>query len=83
MICRLIFFGCIFYEKFENLNLRVAAAPFTPEIVSILNACKVLENSKNKQEIISDLLFTLAPLLDRSCSWNSIIQYTIIRNLGS
>ena len=55
--------GCIFYEKFENLNLRVATTPFTPEIVSILNASKVLEKSKNKKEVKNDLLSIMAPPL--------------------
>jgi len=48
-------------EKFENLNLRVATTPFTPEIVSILNASKVLEKSKNKKEVKNDLLSIMAP----------------------
>jgi hypothetical protein len=55
--------GCIFYEKFENLNLRVATTPFTPEIVSILNASKVLEKSKNNKEVKNDLLSNMAPPL--------------------
>ena len=60
--------GCIFYEKFENLNLRVATTPFTPEIVSILNASKVLGKSKNKKEVKNDLLSNMAPPITRSCN---------------
>ena len=59
---------CIFYEKFENLNLRVATTPFTPEIVSILNASKVLGKFKNKKEVKNDLLSIMAPPITRSCN---------------
>jgi len=44
-------------------NLRAAATPFTPEIISILNASKVLEKSKYKKEVKNDLFFDKLPLL--------------------
>jgi len=56
------------YEKFENLNLRVAATPFNPEIVSILNAIKVLENSKNKKEVKNDFFFDKLPFLTKAAA---------------
>jgi hypothetical protein len=54
---------------------------FTPPIEILFNASKVLEKNKKEKEVVSDLLFTLAPLFDRSCSYNAMIEYVTIRKL--
>ena len=55
--------SCIFSKKLYFENGKAAAPSFTQPIEILINASKVLENSKNKKEVISDLLFTLAPPL--------------------
>jgi hypothetical protein len=54
---------------------------FTPPIEILFNASKVLEKNKKEKEVVSDLLFTLAPLFDRSCSYNAMIEYLSVRKL--
>ncbi|GAB2498726.1 recombinase family protein [Algoriphagus taiwanensis] len=55
--------GCIFQEKVENLDFKVATTPFTPEISTLLSIEGVFDGVKKKKEIISDLFFSLAPPL--------------------
>jgi hypothetical protein len=54
---------------------------FTPPIEILFNASKVLEKNKKEKEVVSDLLFTLAPLFDRNCSYNAMIEYVTIRKI--
>ena len=53
--------SCIFSEKVHFENGKAAAPKYTPPIEVLINARGVLEGSKNKKEVISDLLCTLAP----------------------
>ena len=55
--------GCIFSEKVHFENGKAATPKYTPPIEVLINARGVLESSKNKKEVISDLLCTLAPPL--------------------
>ena len=73
--------GCIFKEKFEDFNFERCNHVFTPEIESIMLASKVLRKNKNKKEVKNDLLSMMAPLIDESCSYNSIIEYITISKL--
>jgi hypothetical protein len=56
---------------------------FTPPIEILFNASKVLEKNKKEQEVVSDLLFTLAPLTDERCNYIPMIEYVTIRKLNS
>ena len=61
-------------------------AVITPEhrgkpIEVLLNASKVLQGSKKEKEVKIDLLPTLAPLIDESCSYFQMIEYVTIRKL--
>ena len=53
--------SCIFSEKLVLENGRVATTPFTIPVQVLFNASKVLEGSKNKQEVENDLLSIMAP----------------------
>jgi len=65
--------SCIFSEKVHFENGKAAAPKYTPPIEVLINARGVLESSKNKKEVISDLLCTLAPLTHQSCStWGTL-----------
>ncbi len=55
--------GCIFSEKLHLEEKKVAAPKYTTPIQILLNASKVLKNSKNKKEVPKDLFFTCAPPL--------------------
>jgi hypothetical protein len=41
----------------------------------------VLEKNKKGKEVISDLQFTLAPLIDERCNYIPMIEYITIRKL--
>lgn len=43
--------SCIFSKKLYFENGKAAAPTFTPPIEILINASKVLEKSKNKQEV--------------------------------
>ncbi|WP_292901548.1 hypothetical protein [Nonlabens sp.] len=64
---------CIFSEKVHFENGKAAAPTYTPPIDILINARGVLEGSKNKKEVISDLLCTLAPPIVRSCRQNFVL----------
>ena len=70
--------SCIFSKKLFFEDGKAAAPSFTPPIEILINASKVLEKKKKEKEVVSDLLFTLAPLFDRSCSQNSLYEYITI-----
>jgi DNA invertase Pin-like site-specific DNA recombinase len=53
--------SCIFSEKVHFENGKAAAPKYTPPIEVLINARGVLEGSKNKKEVLKDLLCTLAP----------------------
>ncbi|MGO4817070.1 recombinase family protein [Flavobacterium sp. W22_SRS_FP1] len=55
--------SCIFSEKVHFENGKAATPKFTTPIEILINASKVLEKNKKGKEVISDLLFTLAPSL--------------------
>ncbi|WP_289031093.1 recombinase family protein [uncultured Algoriphagus sp.] len=55
--------GCIFRDKIENLDFKVATTPFTTEMSVLLGLEGVFDWDKNKKEVISDLFFKLAPPL--------------------
>ena len=55
--------GCIFSEKLFLEEKKVATPKFTTPIELLLNASKVLQNCKNKKEVVNDLFFQLAPPL--------------------
>jgi len=42
---------------------KVATPKFTTPIQLLLNVSKVLENCKNKKEVVNDLFFNVAPSL--------------------
>jgi hypothetical protein len=54
---------------------------FTPPIEILFNASKVLEKNKKEKEVVSDLLFTLAPLIGESYNFNAMISFKTIRKL--
>jgi DNA invertase Pin-like site-specific DNA recombinase len=54
--------SCIFSEKVHFENGKAAAPKYTPPIEVLINARGVLESSKNKKEVLKDLLCTVAPL---------------------
>ena len=53
--------NCIFSEKIYFQENGDAAISYHQPIVVLMNASKVLEGSENKKEVISDLLFNMAP----------------------
>jgi hypothetical protein len=73
--------SCIFSEKVHFENGKAAAPKYTPPIEVLINARRVLEGSKNKKEVINDLLCTVAPLFNERCSYNAMIEYVTIRKL--
>ena len=73
--------SCIFSEKVHFENGKSAAPKYTPPIEVLINARGVLESSKNKKEVISDLLCTLAPFFLERCNYNAMIEYVTIRKL--
>lgn len=75
--------GCIFSEKLVLEKGRVATTPFTTPIQVLFNARNVLEKSKNKKEVENDLLSSMAPLIDRNCSQNTLFEFITIRKLRS
>jgi len=56
--------SCIFSEKIYFQENGDAAISYHQPIVVLMNASKVLEGSENKKEVISDLLFNMALLVD-------------------
>ena len=61
-------------------------AVITPEhsgkpIEVLLNASKVLQGCKKEKEVKIDLLPTLAPLIDKRCNYNTMIEYLTIWKL--
>jgi DNA invertase Pin-like site-specific DNA recombinase len=75
--------SCIFSEKVHFENGKAAAPKYTPPIEVLINARGVLEGSKNNKEVYKDLLCTLAPLFDKRCSYNTMIEYVNITKLKS
>jgi hypothetical protein len=73
--------SCIFSEKVHFENGKAAAPKYTPPIEVLINARGVLKSSKNKKEVIYDLLSCVAPLTDERCNYNSMIEYITIRKL--
>jgi DNA invertase Pin-like site-specific DNA recombinase len=71
--------SCIFSKKLFFEDGKAAAPSFTPPIEILINASKVLEKKKKEKEVVSDLLFTLAPLFDRSCNYNAMIECLSVR----
>ncbi|WP_396170504.1 recombinase family protein [Flavobacterium sp.] len=55
--------SCIFSEKVHFENGKAATPKYTIPIEVLINAGKVLEKNKKEKEVVSDLLFTLAPSL--------------------
>jgi site-specific DNA recombinase len=53
--------SCIFSEKIYFQENGDAAISYHQPIVVLMNTSKVLERSENKKEVISDLLFNMAP----------------------
>jgi hypothetical protein len=64
-------------------NGKAATPKYTPPIEVLINARGVLEGSKNNKEVYKDLLCTLAPLFDKRCSYNTMIEYVNITKLKS
>ena len=58
-----------------------ATISYRQPIVVLMNVSKVLEGSENKKEVISDLLYNVAPLTDDRCSYNAMIEFVTIRKL--
>jgi len=73
--------SCIFSEKVHFENGKAAAPKYTPPIEVLINTRGVLKSSKNKKEVISDLLSCVAPLFDERCNYNSMIEYVTMRKL--
>ncbi len=73
--------GCIFSEKVHFEKGKAAAPKYTPPIEVLMSARGVLEGSKNKKEVLKDLLCTVAPLFDERCNYNAMIEYVTIRKL--
>jgi competence transcription factor ComK len=64
------------------VNGKAATPSFTPSIEVLMNASKILESNKIEKEVISDLLSTCAPLVDRSCKFYSVKNYlTLIKSI--
>jgi site-specific DNA recombinase len=55
--------SCIFSEMLHLEEKKVATPKFTTPIQLLLNASKVLQNCKNKKEVVNDLFFNVAPSL--------------------
>ena len=53
--------SCIFSEKIYFQENGDATISYHQPIVVLMNTSKVLERSENKKEVISDLLFNMAP----------------------
>jgi hypothetical protein len=53
--------GCIFSEKLVLKKGKVAIMSFTEPVQVLFKISKVLQGSKNKKEVDSNLLSTLAP----------------------
>ena len=73
--------SCIFSEKIHFDENKVAAICFQKPIEVLLNASKVLQGCKKEKEVKIDLLPTLAPLIDKRCNYNAMIEFVTIRNL--
>jgi hypothetical protein len=63
-------------------NGKAATPKYTPPIEVLINASKVLRSGKKEKEVKLDLLPSEAPLIEESCSYNSLIEYVTIRKLG-
>jgi hypothetical protein len=70
--------SCIFSEKIHFDENKVAAISLQKPIEVLLNASKVLQGSKKEKEVKIDLLPTLAPLIDESCSYSKMLDLMII-----
>ena len=57
---------------------KVATPKFTTPIELLLNASKVLQNCRNKKEVIFDLFFQLAPPIGKSYNFDAMIAYSIL-----
>ena len=73
--------SCIFSEKIHFDENKVAAICFQKPIEVLLNASKVLQGCKKEKEVKIDLLHTLAPLIDKRCNYNTMIEYLTIWKL--
>jgi hypothetical protein len=73
--------SCIFSEKVHFEKGKAAAPKYTPPIEVLMSARGVLEGSKNKKEVLKDLLCTVAPLTDERCNYNAMIEYVTIKKL--
>jgi hypothetical protein len=71
--------SCIFSKKGVLEKGRVATTPISIPVQVLINTSKVLEDSKNKKEVVFDLLSIIAPLIDERCSYNAMIEYFTIR----
>jgi hypothetical protein len=58
----------LFSEKLVFEKGRVATTPFTEPIQVLFKISKVLQGSKNRQEVKINLLSTSAPPTDKSCN---------------
>ena len=74
--------GCIFSEKVVLEKGRVATTPFSIPIQVLINTSKVLEGTKNKKEVVFDLLSIMAPLNNESCSFKQLRKMNIVNKLG-
>ncbi len=68
------------FQKSYTWKKKVATPKFTTPIELLLNASKVLQNCKNKKEVIFDLFVQFAPYIGESYNFNAMIAYSILLN---
>jgi len=66
--------SCIFSKKIILEKSKVATYEFTTPIQVLLNASKVCRGTKKRQEVETDLLSCMAPLMDGSCNFITLIM---------
>jgi hypothetical protein len=67
--------------KKQTLKNKNTTTPISEPFQLLLNVGRGLQGVGKEKEVNFDLFPTLAPLIDESCSYNSLIEYVTIRRL--
>jgi hypothetical protein len=70
--------SCIFSEKVHFECEKVVPPKYIPPIEFLINARGVLEEFKNKKEVVTDLFFKIAYLFNERCNYNAMMEYVTI-----
>jgi hypothetical protein len=67
-----------FSEKVHFECEKVVPPKYIPPIEFLINARGVLEEFKNKKEVVTDLFFKIAYLFNERCNYNAMMEYVTI-----